>query len=241
MNLMKKIFASMLLCIVALSFVSCSDSDGNSDTNKKDGNISSDSSEIDSGTNQEAEVEIIYAKTPEEAAEKCLDAIYSGNLDDAKHYVDPKGNAFKELTETKSKIMTSLDADSSEDRKNKVDKYILNLFSKFSYTQKEVSKKDETSTVVYSVSMPDMGSFNYSTYMDSYMSANGISYEEFFSAYEKMTKEEADKWAVDFQLDVMNYVLENNLEIPMIGTETTVYLKKGNEGWIVTDIKNLAS
>jgi len=100
----------------------------------------------------EAPVELIYAKSPEEAAEKCLEAIRSGNLDEAKHYVEYNGNAFKEISEFKSKMMTSYKAENNDTRREKVEKYISNFFGELTYSKKSSEQSDNSATVIYSVS-----------------------------------------------------------------------------------------
>ena len=42
---------------------------------------------------EEEIVEVIYAKTPQEAADKCMDAIYTGDFSSARQYVLQEGNA----------------------------------------------------------------------------------------------------------------------------------------------------
>jgi len=188
----------------------------------------------------EAPVELIYAKSPEEAAEKCLEAIRSGNLDEAKHYVEYNGNAFKEISEFKSKMMTSYKAENNDTRREKVEKYISNFFGELTYSKKSSEQSDNSATVIYSVSLPDMSKLGYSSYSDLYMAANGISPETLMTEIESMSREESENWSLDFTLDVINYTFENNLDIPKTDSNATISLKKSKEGWIVTDIKNLA-
>lgn len=230
----KRFFATVLTIFIFFVLTACGDTP--EETVKKPTNTQKSETEIVT----EEPVELIYAKTPDEAAEKCLEAIYSGNLDDAKHYIEYNGNAFKELSELKNGIMQSYKAESNAERKAKVEKYILNVFSKFSYSKKSLKESGDSATVVYSVSMPDISQINYSAYSDSYMTAKGISPESLMTELEGMNSTESAEWSLGFDLDVRNYIFESGADIPMTNAETTVQVKKGKEGWIVTEVKNLA-
>lgn len=242
----KKILAAVLAAAALLWLCSCKDektvSAPKKPTHESVGETEEkeEIKEIAEQSEKEEEAVRIYAKTPEEAADKCLLALYSGNISDAKHYVSPNGSAFKELNEFRSKTMKSFGVEGNDKLKAKAEKLLDNVLSKFEYKRINTKTEGDFSTVTYSVSMPDMGSIDYSKYSDAYMAASGITWEQLMTRIESMTEEEAQEWSKEYSLDVMNYIFESGGSFKRITQTTTVTVEKHKSGWLVSNIKNLA-
>ena len=190
-------------------------------------------------TDAEEKVEVIYAKTPEEAADKCIKAFKSGNLYDAKHYVAPDGNAFKEISAFRKNMVKSFGVEGNKELTALAEKLVNNVLVKTEYLRTQTKEKGDSATVSYKVSMPDMQSLDYSKYSDSYMAAKGITPEQLMMELEGMTEEEAESWAMEYSLNVMNYIFESGAAFDTTTETTTVTVKKHKEGWLVSSIENL--
>lgn len=183
-------------------------------------------------------VDVIYAKTPLEATEKCLTAFKSGNLLDATAYVTPDGKAFSELGRLKSKMIASFGTSGSDEVLAMAEKLANSALAQFSYTLKEAKTEGDNATLIYSVSMPDMGKINYSKYSDAYMKHMGMTQEQMMTELEGMSESEMQDWSAKYSLGLMNYVFESGEPLEQkIGT-TTVKVEKHESGWLVSDIKN---
>lgn len=235
--MIKRFLALLLTGVFLVGLVSCD----KKEEPKSGETVSHEKQESEPSEEGESEEKIvaIYAKSPEEAADKCLKALYSGNISDAKHYVTPNGNAFKELNSFRDKMMKSFGVSKGSKIEAKAEKLVKNTLSKFNFTRTNVKQTGNEAQVTYQVSMPDMTSINYSRYMDSYMSAMGISQEALMMELEGMNQQEMENWSREFSLDVMNYIFDSNEDFPKANTTTTVHVKKSKKGWLVNEIKNL--
>ncbi len=184
------------------------------------------------------DVEVIYATSPQEAADKCISAFKSGKLSDARHYVTPDGKAFKELGSFRSEMIKSLGVSGKSDLAAKAERLVNNVLKHFVYTKTQVKTNDDKATVVYEVSMPDTSNIAFSKSTEYYMASIGMSQEQLMSKIEGMSEKEAEAWSVEFGIDVMNYVFENETNFPRKTSSTVVLLEKHKSGWLVSDIKN---
>ena len=119
------------------------------------------------------------------------------------------------------------------------EKLVNNVLVKTEYLRTQTKEKGDSATVSYKVSMPDMQSLDYSKYSDSYMAAKGITPEQLMKELEGMTEEEAESWAMEYSLNVMNYIFESGAAFDTTTETTTVTVKKHKEGWLVSSIENL--
>ena len=249
---MKKFLSIVIICVAVLALFGCSKTEKAAkktetepkktaekvkDKDKEE--VSEEDAELFKEEN--APVETIAETSPEEAADKCLDALYEGNLTEARKYSAPDDSAFKELTELRRKMMESFEVMDNQVLKEKVNTLIAATFKQFQKTRNEIKINGNSATVTYSVSMPDMSGIDYSKYSDGYMSASGITQEQLMSQIEGMTQEESEEWSKGYMLDVMTYAFENGGDLPRVTKTTTVYLDKTENGWLVSKIENLAN
>ncbi len=183
-------------------------------------------------------VELIYAKTPEEAAEKCIGAFKAGKLSDAAQYATPDGKAFVSLGLFRSKMVKSFGVVGNTELRELADDLVSKVLQKFVYTKTGSQVNGNSATVTYSVSMPDISKIDYSKYADSYMASKGITIEQQMKEIEGMSEAESLTWSKKFALEVMIYIFTNNSNFESKTGTTTVSLEKHSNGWLVSDIKN---
>lgn len=235
---MKKLIAMLMVALMMFVFSACKGGSEETSTPNHESTQNTDKSENDE-TDTEEKVEVIYAKTPEEAADKCIEAFKSGNLYDAKHYVAPDGNAFKEISAFRKNMVKSFGVEGNKELMDLAEKLVNNVLVKTEYLRTGTKEKGDSATVSYKVSMPDMQSLDYSKYSDSYMAVKGITPEQLMMELEGMTEEEAESWAMEYSLNVMNYIFESGADFDTTTETTTVTVKKHKEGWLVSSIENL--
>ncbi len=247
---MKKILSFIMLCVAVLALFGCSktektakktESEPKKTTEKVQKKEEESKEDAELFEEENAPVETIAETSPEEAADKCLDALYAGNLTEARKYSAPDDSAFKELTELRRKMMESFEVMDNQNLKEKVNTLIAATFKQFQKTRNETKINGNSAAVTYSVSMPDMSGIDYSKYSDGYMNASGITQEQLMSQIEGMTEAESEEWSKGYMLDVMIYAFENGGDLPRTTKTTTVYLDKTDSGWLVSKIENLAN
>lgn len=239
---MKKLMAALMAVFMMFMLSACKGAEeADTKTAEHKSAESTEKTENDAEAFDEAEeeVEIIYAKTPDEAADKCIAAFKSGNLYDAKHYVAPDGNAFKEISAFRKNMVKSFGVEGNKELMALAEKLVNNVLVKTQYIRTETKEKGDSATVSYRVLMPDMQSLDYSKYSDSYMAASGITQEQLMMQLEGMTEAEAESWAMEYSLNVMNYIFESGAEFATTTETTTVTVKKHKDGWLVSNIENL--
>ena len=101
------------------------------------------------------------------------------------------------------------------------------------------TKDGDKAVVSYIISVPDMGSINFSAYMDEYIASLGMGMEEFMTFLESMTAEENQKWSMEMGVDVLNYVFESGGAFSKGESRAEVVVENRKNGWIVTEIKIL--
>lgn len=236
---MKKLIAAFMAVLMMFTLFACRGEEEKKETLSHENAQTTEKIEDSDTETEEEEVEIIYAKTPSEAADKCIAAFKSGNLYDAKHYVAPNGNAFKEISAFRKNMVKSFGVDGDKKLTALAEKLVNNVLLKTEYVRTETKEKGDSATVSYSVLMPDMQSIDYSKYSDSYMAAKGITPEQLMMQLEGMTEEESQNWAMEYSLNVMNYIFESGAAFKTITETTTVTVKKHKDGWLVSNIDNL--
>ncbi len=185
---------------------------------------------------EEEVIEIIYAKTPEEASDKCMDAIYTGDFSSAKQYVLEEGNARAEISRFRSGIKQSLEGISKGVSADKVERLVRNTFNNTLCKRVGVEKNGDKATVSYLISIPDMSGVNFSSYMSEYIASQGMSIEEFMTSLESMTAEENQKWSLELGVDILNYIYESKSSFSRIENKASVVVENRKNGRIVTEI-----
>lgn len=238
---MKKFLAVILAAFIAFGICSCKKEEKAEEKPKTHNAAKDAESKAEEESLEEAkkEAKTIYAKTPEEAADKCIEAFKSGNLYEARNYVAPSGNAFSELSSFRGKMLKSFGVENNEKLTKEAEKLVENVLKQFKYTRESVKINEDVATISYSVSMPDTQSIDYSRYSDAYMASKGMTQEELMLSLEGMNEEEAEKWAKEYSLGVMNYIFESGGSFDRVSETTTVTARKYKDGWLVSDIKNL--
>ncbi len=233
---MRKILLLVLLLVTLFCFSSCKKEEkAEENTKQEEENIS-----LEAEENEEDEiVEVIYAKTPEEASDKCMEALYTGDFSGAKQYVLQEGNAKTEIGKFREGIKKSLENMSQGVSKEKSDRLLKNTFDNIKCKRTGVNKAGDRATVSYSIVVPDMGGINFSLYMDEYIASLGMGMEEFMTFLESMSEEESQKWSAEFGIDILNYVFESKRTFPKTESQATVVVENRKNGWIVTEINNL--
>lgn len=227
----RKIFALLLILAAVLSLSSCKNEEKQEEPPKKEEEIPFEF--------EEEEIEIIYAKTPEEASDKCMDAIYTGDLSGAKQYVLEDGNAKTEINKFREGIKKSFEKIAPGASAEKIDRLFKNAFSRTDCKRTGTTKEGDRATVSYLISVPDMGSINFSAYMDEYIASLGMGPEEFMTFLESMSAEESQKWSMELGVDVLNYVFEKGGAFSKSESRAEVVVENRKNGWIVTEIKIL--
>ncbi len=236
---MKKLTTVFMVALMMFSLFACKSEEEKKETLSHENAQTTEKIEDSDTETEEEQVEIIYAKTPSEAADKCIEAFKSGNLYDAKHYVAPNGNAFKEISAFRKNMVKSFGVEGNKDLTALAEKLVNNVLVKTQYIRTETKEKGNSATVTYKVLMPDMQSIDYSKYSDSYMAAAGITQEQLMMQLEGMTEEESQNWAMEYSLNVMNYIFESGAAFKTTTETTTVTVKKHKDGWLVSNIDNL--
>ncbi len=236
---MKRFLAIILAAFIAAGVCSCKKEEKTEEKPKTHETVNEVGSDAEEDALSEAETETIYAKTPEEAADKCIEAFKSGNLYEARNYVAPSGNAFSELSSFRGKMLKSFGVENNEKLTKEAEKLVENVLKQFKYTRESVKINEDVATVSYSVSMPDTQSIDYSRYSDAYMASKEMTQEELMLSLEGMSGEEAENWAMEYSLGVMNYIFESGGSFDRVSETTTVTVRKYKDGWLVSDIKNL--
>ncbi len=231
---MKKIIA-LLMALMCLTLCSCGDGERSEKQEEKEENQVTQSQKQEE---KEEEIETIYAKTPEEAAQMCLDAFKSGNLYNARHYVVPNSETFAELKEFRENMLKSFGVEGNEKLTQKAENLVNKVLGSFVYTKTDTKIDGDNATVTYSVTMPDMESIDYSKHLDAYMTAKGFTQESMIESLEGKTEAEIEEWSMEMGLDVMLYIFEKGTGFGTTNATTVVTAKKSKSGWLVSTIVN---
>ncbi len=234
---MKKIIA-IILALLCVAFCSCKKEEIKEEKELSVSHEAKKEEEKKEEKEQEEEIEVVYAKTPEAAADMCLNAFKSGDLYSARHYVTPDGKAFKELNELREDFLESFQVKGNQRLEEKAEKLVNNVLKHFNYTKTKSDIKGDKATITYSVSMPDMESINYSQYIESYMNAKGMTQEELMASLEGMNEAEIEAWSMEYSLDVMNYIFESGADFERETSVTVISVEKHKSGWLVSHIDN---
>lgn len=183
-------------------------------------------------------VEVVYETTPEESANKCLEAFKAGDPTKASAYVAPNGKAFKSLGLLKTNMIKAYGVEGNAELTALAEKLVENTLKQYVYTKRETKVNGDKATIVYDVSMPDMAKIDYSKYADNYMASKGITIEQQMMELEGMTEQEMQDWSTKYSLELMNYIFEQGGTFPQKTGTTTVSLEKHEGGWLVSDIIN---